>query len=110
MKREKKPKMQVLVFVDKWGPANVKGLRQAYPVKLLFSGEVVRLWTLFQPKAAWGRLEQEKDEPPALPIVPVHGENAFLEDRMHNWNIRSGQLHYYSRIANGPVWVLMEVA
>jgi hypothetical protein len=49
---------------------------------------------------------------PQLPFFPRHNVNAFMEDYIHDWNVRvfEGQayLDYYSRVADRPVWVLLE--
>jgi hypothetical protein len=63
--------------------------------------EPTRVWTLY---ASMG-LPEEK---PELPIVPRHHHNAFLEDHFHDWRHEKGRLVYYSRIADGGVWVLLE--
>ncbi len=69
-----------------------------------------RLWSLF-------RDEDPKVKPP-LPILPSHRHNAFLEDYVHDWNehvlvladkkTRKHHIHYYSRITDTGLWVLME--
>lgn len=58
------------------------------------------LWTLV--------LERDERSEPALPITPVHGRNAFLEDIMHDWNWRNGKLRYNNGIPNSGVWLLLE--
>lgn len=58
------------------------------------------VWTLF--------LETNENKPPQLPIIPKHNHNAFLEDKMHDWNVRNGEFHYYSRISEGEVYLLLE--
>ncbi len=62
--------------------------------------EPTRLWSLT------GALDRKS--PPKLPIKPVHHENAFLEDRMHDWNWRAGKLRYYTRVMDRSCWVLVE--
>lgn len=59
-----------------------------------------RLWTLL------GCVDP-KVKPP-IPERLIHLENAFLEDYIHDWNIRAGFLHYYSRTTDGGVWVVLE--
>lgn len=61
--------------------------------------EPTRVWTLFT---------GDPDKPPALPIKPVHNQNAFLEDRVHDWNWGNGRFRYGSRVAKGKVWLLLE--
>lgn len=60
-----------------------------------------RLWTLFTAR--------DPNKPPTLPIFPVHHQNAFLEDEVHDWNMREGgaKLHYASRAVYGGCWVLL---
>jgi hypothetical protein len=48
---------------------------------------------------------------PTLPFVPVHLKTAFLEDFVHDWIIRSGRFHYYSRVVDirtTGIWLLLE--
>ncbi len=60
------------------------------------------------PTRVWTLLCQEK---PDLPIKPVHFENAFLEDRHHDWEfLNDGRLKYFSRVSDGDVWLLLEYA
>lgn len=60
-----------------------------------------RVWTLFH----------SEQTPPALPIQPLHNVNAFLEDKLHDWNIdNKNMLRYYSRVALNSVWILVEYA
>lgn len=60
-----------------------------------------RVWTLFD------HVDQP-DSPPALPIVPRHHHNAFLEDHVHDWRLEKGRLIYYSRASEGGCWLLLE--
>lgn len=41
-------------------------------------------------------------------IVPRHNVNAFVEDEMHDWNIRNEVFRYASRVSEGSVWLLLE--
>lgn len=61
-----------------------------------------RLWTLY--------LNENKDNPPQLPIIPKHLHNAFGEDYVHDWNCYGNdkKLKYYSRVSNGNHWLLLE--
>lgn len=61
-----------------------------------------RLWTLY--------LHTDKNQPPSLPFKPIHNENAFIEDYMHDWDISNGKLKYFSRVCFGGVWLLLEFA
>ena len=45
---------------------------------------------------------------PELPIRTRHGENSFMEDYVHDWNILGGQLHYFTRVMNRSCWILLE--
>lgn len=71
---------------------------------LPMDGETVRpfrVWTLYG--------HTDEASPPSLPFSPVHLTNAFLEDRIHDWNIMpDGRLRYYSRVSTGQVWLLLE--
>lgn len=77
----------------------MRGNKRARPVPLLVKPS--RVYTLLLPHA---------DKAPTLPIQPAHGRNAFLEEHVHDWSWRDGVFHYYSRIANEPVWLLLEYA
>lgn len=59
-----------------------------------------RIWTLLSPG--------DRQRPPSLPIMPVHNNNAFLEDRSHDWHWQRGKLRYFSRVADRHVWLLVE--
>jgi len=54
-----------------------------------------RVWTL-------------QNQNPSLPIQPVHGRNAFLEDKVHDWDWKNSRIKYYSRLAECNVWILVE--
>jgi len=56
-------------------------------------------------------MEKSEASPPKLPFTPVHTENAFLEDHVHDYVLRQGQFHYYSRVTDltkSGVWLLFE--
>jgi len=59
-----------------------------------------RLWTLFE--------ELYSNKRPNLPFKPVHHQNAFIEDYIHDYDIKDGFLRYYSRVSSGGNWVLLE--
>jgi hypothetical protein len=59
------------------------------------------------PRRVWTVLGEAK---PELPMKPIHFENAFLEDRGHDWEYRNGKLKYFSRVSDGGVWLLLEYA
>ena len=47
--------------------------------------ELARVWTLI-------------DAPLLRRLGPMHNQSAFLEDRIHDYVVRDGKLHYYSRV------------
>lgn len=62
-----------------------------------------------EPSRLWSLLMcRDHDTPPELPFTPVHHKNAFMEDKIHDWNIRNKHLHYYSRVSSGGHWALLE--
>jgi hypothetical protein len=67
-----------------------------------------RVWTLY------GEGRDDPKAPPALPIAPTHNAGAFLEDRIHDWNVTRldgvPHLRYYSRVMPHSCWVLVEYA
>lgn len=77
--------------------------RLAIPQSVDFwNHQVEAVWTLY--------LHSDETAPPPLPYRPVHNKNAFLEDRMHDWNIDNNrQFKYASRVTDEPVWVLIEL-
>jgi hypothetical protein len=72
--------------------------------KLSLAEKPYRVWTLYLPE------HSDKDITPTLPIRPLHNQNAFLEDQLHDWNWANGKLRYYSRVALDKVWILVEYA
>ena len=92
---------QQLIFLKIWSKPGCA--MKADPVPC--AEEPSRIWTLFN--------ETDETKPPALPIVPVHRVNAFAEDYVHDWNWRRhgrgpAMLDYFSRVVDGPVWILLE--
>lgn len=56
------------------------------------------------PTRLWSLMKE-----PELPIDPVHGRNAFLEDKGHDWKWFNGKLNYNSRLGNdNGRWILLE--
>jgi hypothetical protein len=60
-----------------------------------------RVWTLYA--------HTSEEHPPKLPFQASHLNGAFLEDYVHDWDWRGGKFYYRSRVADRPVWVLLEV-
>jgi hypothetical protein len=88
---------QKLIWMPKGRDVGAMALKCEVP----YDGEMPkRLWTLY--------FHDEESNPPILPFKPAHLTNAFLEDKMHDWDIREGKLHYYSRACEGGVWLLFE--
>jgi hypothetical protein len=68
--------------------------------RLPWTGSPIRrVWTLYP--------HTDETTPPTLPYDPKHNENAFLEDRNHDWIEKDGVLHYFSRVSNGGHWLLV---
>jgi hypothetical protein len=86
-----------------WIPFTTKGsISIAKPVPVDFSAKDVKsVWTLTANRNPAVR--------PALPLHPVHGHGAFLEDYGHDWTIRAGNFIYRSRITDRPVWVMLQL-
>lgn len=79
----------------------LKPLGMGHRAEVEYSGPKPKhLWTLF--------MEIDESKKPELPIVPVHHKNAFIEDFLHDYNIRGGKLYYYSRVTDRPLWILLE--
>lgn len=92
---------QKLLWLSEWEPSpSERGAMRAKPVRLAKKPD--RVWTLSG--------HRDQSQPPTLPFYPTHGYDAFLDDYVHDWNWRSGVFRYYSRVANGPVWLLLEYA
>lgn len=56
-----------------------------------------------EPKHVWVCTEE-----PDLDMKPKHRINAFLEDRLHDWDYRNGNFYYYGAAALGKVWLFIE--
>lgn len=88
-----------------WIPAGIEDPAYSVPqvplVDYPWREKPDRLWTLYG--------ETDPDNPPVLPFRPSHQRNAFLEDEVHDWNMREGgaKLYYASRAAYGGCWVLL---
>jgi hypothetical protein len=67
-----------------------------------FGQKPTHMWTLYP--------HMDESQPPTLPYQPQHNVNAFLEDRVHDWDWSGGRLRYYSRVVNAQegVWLLLE--
>jgi len=59
-----------------------------------------RVWTLFR--------HTDPAKVPETPFSPVHLDNAFLEDRVHDWNWQQGWFRYYTRVVDHGCWLLLE--
>ena len=88
--------MQQVLWIGEWEKRGVA--MKAKPVPL--DRKPDRVWTLY----GWGHAKK----PPKLPFLPVHRCGAFLEDSVHDWNWRGGKFYYSSRVADHPVWLLLE--
>lgn len=93
---------QLLLFIE-FGDKGDRFARPSTPQLVNFKEDDVKyVWTLYT--------ETDKDKKPSLPLKPVHHQGAFLEDRIHDWNIDSkGRFKYGSRVTDEPVWVLVEL-
>ena len=69
-------------------------------VSLRSTERPTRVWTLY--------LESDPGKTPVLPLTPIHLHGAFLEDYVHDWNMRGSTLRYYSRAIQDKVWILVE--
>jgi hypothetical protein len=87
---------QELVFLAEWHRPGI--VPKAKPVRVARRPD--RVWTLFR--------DEDPLKPPALPFHPLHRVNAFAEDYVHDWDWRNGVFDFYSRVADRPVWVLLE--
>jgi hypothetical protein len=88
-----------------WIPERTEKYQQL-SVDYPFKTKPDRVWTLYPCT--------NPDLKPVLPLKPIHGNGAFLEDYIHDWNIRSAkanskpQFVYASRACDGGVWILLE--
>lgn len=64
--------------------------------------DIRKLWTVYDEKRIWGysKFNTQTGEPvKCLEDLTIrHHEGVFLEDRIHDWNIRNGRLDYFSRV------------
>lgn len=91
---------QELVFVEFYDRKPGMPSKRAKPIALPDDEVPARIWTLYK--------ELDSDKRPKLPYHPVHNHNAFAEDYVHDWDVRDRKLHYYSRITETPMWLLLE--
>lgn len=99
---------QELIFLKDWrqpGQPGCGSVPKAVRVPLPPGKKPDRIWTLYR--------HCDENVKPELPFAPVHRFNAFIEDYVHDWNERkmpdgSLELAYSSRVADGPVWILLE--
>ena len=97
VERSGKRYRQEVIFLAEWYQPGIA--LKARPVPVAEKPDLV--WTLFR--------EEDPVRPPKLPIIPIHQVNAFAEDHVHDWNWQaSGMFSYASRVADRPVWVLLE--
>ncbi len=84
-----------------WVPPGVYRGYTYHMAPIPYDGPVPdRLWSMY----AW----TDPGVPPPLGQSPSHLTGAFLEDHNHDWIIRDGHLHYYSRVTKGGLWLLLE--
>lgn len=89
---------QELIFIKDWHKPGI--VPKARPIHLAQKPD--RIWTLYH---------NNPHKRPRLPFSPHHNVNAFSEDYIHDWNWHSrngGTFDYFSRVADRPVWVLLE--
>ena len=92
------PTKQKVIWI-KWVPDSSRITGGVFePMKLKI--KPLRVYTLFN--------ETTKSRKPKLPITPVHRENCFYEDWIHDWNFHNGQFRYYTRVMDCSVWILVE--
>jgi hypothetical protein len=86
-----------------WIPFASKGsMSIARPIPVNFTAkEVDEVWTLTS--------SRDPSITPVLPLHPVHGHGAFLEDYGHDWTVRAGNFIYRSRITDQPAWVMVQL-
>jgi len=94
-------KKQFLVWTGK--PVEVDTIAGfEYPLIPFSNGKIRRLYTLYQ--------HTDEQAPPSLPYAPVHLKGAFIEDQGHDYSQdEKGNIHYFTRVTNEAVWLLVEV-
>ncbi len=45
---------------------------------------------------------------PPVTMTPIHLDGSFLEDYLHDWNVRNNNFIYRSRVSDGGSWLLFE--
>jgi hypothetical protein len=95
-------KQESLAFM----PRSVKGSGSV--AELIKIGIQRRVEMAKKPDRVWTVLVQE----PEIPFEPVHFENAFLEDYVHDWDWRNGWFRYYgcARGEHEDVTIFVEYA
>jgi len=64
--------------------------------------KINHLWTLYDEQKMWDscKFNPQTGEPVKTleDLYLQHHEGVFIEDWVHDWNIRNGKLDYYSRV------------
>jgi hypothetical protein len=76
------PTHQRLLWIPKGADKPGVQVKVVPPVPYPFLEEPARVWSLFG--------NGDPETPPRLPFQTVHQRNVFLEDAVHDWNIRKG--------------------
>ena len=64
--------------------------------------KINRIWTVYDEKAMWN--SSKFNTQTGLPVKTLeditlqHHKGVFLEDHIHDWNIRNDKLDYFSRV------------
>jgi hypothetical protein len=78
------------------------------------SSEIKRLWTILREEDIYVAYDSQTGAKVAVPLKdarPKHWQNAFVEDRMHDWFIHAGELRYeaHSTEPGAVVTILIEL-
>lgn len=71
--------------------------------KVFYRAGAKQVDVAIEPKHVWLVPEE-----PELPMVLIHGTNAYHEDEMHDWQWNDGWLRYYGRGHGEDVWLVLE--
>jgi len=76
--------------------------------------KINRVWTVYDEKEMWNSCKFNPHT--GLPVTSIddlvlqHRKGVFLEDYIHDWNIRNGKLDYGSRVVEQgePIKILID--
>ena len=96
-KAKPQPTTQQKVFFAQWHRSDGHSKGRFPPIMV---GDIPsRVYTLF--------METDRQSPPELPVLPIHGGNVYDTKFLRDWNWLGGYLRYLSPMQES-CWLLLE--